>query len=76
MSELSHFEAESAKTPTVQPYLIMAGALLLPIVFWLLSVFAPTDAVSQLRKGALSQGAAAEAAPTQVENMDELDDEE
>lgn len=75
MSELSHFEAESAKTPKLQPGLIMAGAILMPIAFWALSVFAPTDAVKQMKAGSLKTDVTAEAAPAPTPSMDDEDDE-
>lgn len=51
MSELSHFEELSAKTPKKEPYAILIGAVLLVVVLWLLNHFAPTEGVKDLKEG-------------------------
>lgn len=49
MSELSHFEELSAKTPKTQPYAILIGAALLPLIIWVISLVAPTESVKELK---------------------------
>lgn len=64
MSELSHFEEISAKTPLRQPYTILGGVVLMVIVLWLLNAIAPNEAVkeSKARKSDRVEEAAAPAA--------------
>jgi hypothetical protein len=50
MSELSHFEELSAKTPLKGPIAIIVGSIVLPIILYLLSLITPTEAVSDLKK--------------------------
>ena len=49
MTELSHFEEESTKTPVKQPYAILIGTALLPIVLWILSALTPSEGVKDLK---------------------------
>ncbi|MCU0662102.1 MAG: hypothetical protein MUC50_07220 [Myxococcota bacterium] len=73
MSELSHFEAESAKTPKFQPYAIIGGSIFMLLAMWAISVFSPTDAVKDM-KNTKAQNLAAEAAP--IQDADVEDDDE
>lgn len=57
MSELSHFEALSAKTPTKQPWAIVGGTILLIIVLYIINALAPNEAIKETKAAA----AAAEA---------------
>ena len=50
MTELSHFEEESTKTPVKQPYAILIGTALLPIILWILSVIVPSEGVKDLKE--------------------------
>ena len=50
MTELSHFEMESAKTPVKEPYAIMVGTVLLVLVLWLLNQLTPNEAIEESRK--------------------------
>ncbi|MBW2527343.1 MAG: hypothetical protein JRI23_24385 [Deltaproteobacteria bacterium] len=72
--ELSHFEVESSKTPTKQPYAIIGGAVLLLVLAFLISHFAPTEAVDELKSGAEEGGEAAAAAgpSSSMDDEDEL----
>jgi hypothetical protein len=47
MSELSHFEAQSAKTPTKQPWAIIGGTVLLIILLILVNQLAPNEAIKE-----------------------------
>ncbi len=49
MSELSHFEEISTKTPRKQPYAIIIGAALLPLLMWVINLISPTEAVKELK---------------------------
>jgi hypothetical protein len=69
MSELSHFEEESIKTPVKQPYAILIGCALLPIVLWILSALTPTQAVKDLKQADETKPAAAAQA---VDDGDEI----
>ena len=49
MTELSHFEEESAKTPTKQPYAILIGTVLLILLLYALNQLAPNEAIEESR---------------------------
>ena len=66
MTELSHFEQESTKTPTKQPYAILIGFVLLVIVLFLLNQLAPNEAISESK--AAQEAAAAPAARAAAED--------
>lgn len=55
MSELSHFEQLSAQTPKKQPYAILIGALLVPIILFAVNALSPTEGVEELKKKADEQ---------------------
>ncbi len=63
MSELSHFETESAKTPTKEPWAIIGGAAFLGIILYVLSQLAPNEAIKQTKQDAAAAAAPAAAAP-------------
>jgi hypothetical protein len=71
MSELSHFEELSAKTPVKQPYAILGGAVLLIIVLWLLNAIAPNEAVKESKSRESDQVEEA-ASPAQQADEDEI----
>jgi hypothetical protein len=50
MSELSHFEQLSAQIPKKQPYAILIGAAMLPILLSIINWLSPTEAVEDLKK--------------------------
>jgi hypothetical protein len=50
MTELSHFEEESTKTPVKTPYAIMGGTLLLILLLYILNQLAPNEAVGEGRE--------------------------
>ena len=50
MSELSHFEQLSAQTPKKQPYAILIGAILVPIILAIVNMLSPTEGVKELTK--------------------------
>jgi hypothetical protein len=50
MSELSHFEQQAAQIPKKQPYAILIGAALLPILLSIINWLSPTDAVKDLKE--------------------------
>ena len=62
MSELSHFELESAKTPVKEPWAILGGMVLLIIVLYILNALAPNEAIKTAKKDAAAAAAAAPAA--------------
>ncbi len=49
MSELSHFEELSAKTPMQQPLAILIGAALLPFLLVIINWLSPTEEVKKLK---------------------------
>ena len=63
MSELSHFEEQSAQTPKKQPYAILIGTVVLIIVLVLIKELSPTQAVEELKE--------AEEAPAAVQAADD-----
>jgi hypothetical protein len=63
MSELSHFEQESTKTPTKQPYAILGGFVLLVIALMLLNALAPNEAIEEAKANQEAAAAPAAAAP-------------
>ena len=69
MTELSHFEQESTKTPTKQPYAILIGFVLLIIVLYILNQLAPNEAISESRA---AQEEAAPAASAAAAEDDEI----
>jgi hypothetical protein len=71
MSELSHFEVASAKTPTKQPWAIIGGTVLLVILLYLLNQLAPNEAIKE-SKDAQIEAPAAAAAASAGEDEDEL----
>ena len=72
MSELSHFEELSAKTPVKQPYAILGGAVLLIIVLWLLNAIAPNEAVKESKAQQQSDQVEEVAAPAAQAEDDEI----
>ncbi|MCP4605772.1 MAG: hypothetical protein GY847_35500 [Proteobacteria bacterium] len=50
MTELSHFEELSTKTPVKQPYAIIVGSALLPLILWALSLLSPSEGVKDLKE--------------------------
>lgn len=68
MSDLSHFEQESAKTPTKQPYAILAGSVLLVIVFLLINAFAPNEAIKESKQAQEEAAVPAAAAPAAADD--------
>ena len=73
MSELSHFESLSVKTPTKQPYAILGGTVLGIIILILLNALAPNEAVKEgKQKEAASLTAEAPAAAAAANDDDEL----
>ena len=73
MSELSHFETLSAKTPTKQPWAILGGALFVAILLYVINMLAPNEAIKQAKEDAKAQNApTAAAAPAQAEDDEEL----
>ncbi len=70
MSELSHFEAQSAKTPTKQPWAIIGGTILLIIVILIINSLAPNEAIKESRKAEDQLAApAAAAAPADEDEI-------
>ena len=72
MSELSHFETLSAKTPTKQPWAILGGTMLVLVLLYIISALAPNDAIKTAKADAAAAAAPAEAAPAQAEDDEEL----
>ena len=72
MSELSHFETLSAKTPTKQPWAILGGTALVLILLYIISALAPNDAIKTAKADAAASEAPAAAAPAQAEDDEEL----
>jgi hypothetical protein len=72
MSELSHFELESAKTPTKQPWAILGGTLALLILSWMVSHFAPNEAIKTAKKDAAAAAAPVAAAASAAEDDDDI----
>lgn len=72
MSELSHFEAESAKTPVKQPWAILGGTLFLALLLYVLSHLAPNEAIKTAKKDAAAAAAPAAAAPAAAEDDDDI----
>ena len=72
MSELSHFEIQSAKTPTKQPWAILGGAIFVAIVLYVLNQLAPNEAIKTAKKDAAAAAAAPVAAAAAAEDDDEL----
>jgi hypothetical protein len=70
MTELSHFEQESTKTPTKVPYAIIGGTLLLIILLYILNQLAPNEAIEKSRQA--QEEAAATAAPSAAADDDEI----
>ena len=62
MTELSHFEAESAKTPVKEPYAILIGTVLLIIILYLLNQLSPNEAIQESRQAEDALGASPAAA--------------
>ena len=52
MSELSHFEELSTQIPKKQPYAILIGAAMFPVLLWLLNFISPSEGVADLKKAA------------------------
>ncbi len=50
MTELSHFEQLSAKTPKKEPYAILLGTIFAIFVLWLVNTLAPSEGVKDLRE--------------------------
>ena len=70
MSELSHFESVSAKTPTKQPWAIVGGTILLIIVLILVNQLAPNEAIKESKETAKEIPAAA--ATSAADDDDEI----
>ena len=70
MTELSYFEQLSTQTPKKTPYAIMIGTVVTIIVLWLMSVFAPSEGVKDLRNAQEKQEAPAAAAMPAGEDVD------
>ncbi len=62
MTELSHFEQQSTKTPVKTPYAILGGTVLLIFLLYILNALAPNEAVEESR--ATEEEAAATPAAT------------
>jgi hypothetical protein len=69
MTELSHFEEESTKTPVKTPYAIMGGTLLLILLLYILNQLAPNEAVGEGRE---AQEAAETAPAAAAADEDEI----
>jgi hypothetical protein len=50
MSELSHFEAQSAKTPTKQPWIILGGTVFVAILLYVINMLAPNEAIKEAKQ--------------------------
>lgn len=70
MSELSHFEGQSAKTPVLQPWLILGGAVFVAILLYVINMLAPNDAIKEAKQKSAADDAQA-AAPAAVEDDDD-----
>ena len=71
MTELSHFESESAKTPVKEPYAILIGTVLLIIILYALNQLSTNEAIEESRKAQEAQ-AASPAAATPSADDDEI----
>ncbi len=49
MSELSHFEQESAKIPMRDPLIVVVAAALLPLILYIINSLSPGEAVQEGR---------------------------
>ena len=72
MSELSHFEAQSAKTPVKQPWAILGGTVFVAVLLYVINMLAPNEAIKQARETEV-QGTA-EAAPAAAAAADDEDE--
>jgi hypothetical protein len=68
MSELSHFEQESAKTPMRDPLIVLGAAALLPIILFIINLLSPGAAVQEGRE--LQEG---KEAPAAVQIVDDTE---
>jgi hypothetical protein len=73
MTELSHFESESAKTPVKEPYAILIGTVLLAIILYILNHLAPNEGVASLKEAkAKAEAPAAVTSPSAAEEADNI----
>jgi hypothetical protein len=70
MSELSHFELQSAKTPVKEPWAILGGMLLLIIVLYALNQLAPNEAIKTAKAEAAASAAPAAASVAAEDDED------
>ena len=71
MSELSHFEAQSAKTPVKQPWMILGGTVFVALLLYIINLLAPNDAVKQAKQNEASADTPAAAAPAAAADDDD-----
>ena len=69
--ELTQFEAASAVTPKKMAFAIIVGAAFIPVILWLLSALAPTEAVEEL-KAAEKRGDDTPAASAPAGDVDDI----
>ena len=72
MTELSHFESESAKTPVKEPYAILIGTVILIIILYALNQLSPNEAIEESRQAQAAQETAPAAAASPSADDDEI----